>query len=373
MTCSNCYNGCTDIISDRCVKYTGIDIPVLEIKTGDSLSYVNQALIEFLTSTLDGTGIKPDIDPAIICELVETYLPDCGDISIVDLISALIKSVCSLQEQITAVVEDLEALEGNYDVDCLTGVQTDSGTHAILQAVITKLCENEATLEALALTLDTEYVKLADLDDLIAAYLENSSSLVSNKMIPYVAVEYYGSLNYFDQTGAGTGDWLKIYLCNGDNGTPDKRGRIPVGTTTGMGGGAFNPAVDPAIIGNPTYILQAVAGANNIVLAASQIPSHTHVAISLVTDTHFHYEFANIGYGTGDPTSINYPHRSNSWGGGNDFNYRIGGSVILPTIGKSGPTVNAITVATTNANSGGGLSHSNIQPVLACHYIMYIP
>ena len=83
--CSNCYNGCTEIVSDKCVRYTGIDVPVLGIQTGDSLSYVEQALIEFLTSTLDGTGIKLTIDPAIICNLVNQYLPDCEDLNALNL------------------------------------------------------------------------------------------------------------------------------------------------------------------------------------------------------------------------------------------------------------------------------------------------
>lgn len=73
--CSNCYNGCSEIVSDQCVKYTGVNVPVLGIQTGDSLSYVEQALIEFLTSTLNGTGIKPDIDPAIICALIRMAAP----------------------------------------------------------------------------------------------------------------------------------------------------------------------------------------------------------------------------------------------------------------------------------------------------------
>ena len=86
MSCSNCFNGCSEIVSDRCVRYTGVDVPVLGIKTGDSLSYVEQALIEFLTSTLDGSGIKPDIDPNIICNLVKQYLPTCGDLTVTDLL-----------------------------------------------------------------------------------------------------------------------------------------------------------------------------------------------------------------------------------------------------------------------------------------------
>jgi microcystin-dependent protein len=36
----------------------------------------------------------------------------------------------------------------------------------------------------------------------------------------------------------------------------------------------------------------------------------------------------------------------------------------------SGPDQN---VSVVNASVGGGQSHSNIPPVLACYYIMYIP
>ena len=51
--CSNCYNGCVETVSDRCVKYTDVPVPVLGIQTGDSLSYVEQAIITFLTSVIE--------------------------------------------------------------------------------------------------------------------------------------------------------------------------------------------------------------------------------------------------------------------------------------------------------------------------------
>ena len=40
MSCSNCppdacYNGCVNVISDDCVRYTGADIPALGIQTND--------------------------------------------------------------------------------------------------------------------------------------------------------------------------------------------------------------------------------------------------------------------------------------------------------------------------------------------------
>ena len=140
MSCSNCFNGCTEIVSDRCVRYTGIDVPVLGIKNGDSLSYVEQALIEFLTSTINGTGIKPIIEPTIICDLVKNYLPTCADLTVNDILTALIKAACDLQDQVDAIVANVETIEAPYETYCLTDVTATSGTHDILQAVVIKLC-----------------------------------------------------------------------------------------------------------------------------------------------------------------------------------------------------------------------------------------
>jgi microcystin-dependent protein len=185
-------------------------------------------------------------------------------------------------------------LEGPYTIDCLDSVTANSGTHAILQAAINKICGLEIDLTALALDVDTNYVKLADLNSLIAAYLASvgTSTKYYNRMIPYTVVEYYGSLTgNFDVTGAGIvgTDWEKIYLCNGNNGTPDKRGRVPVGATTGMGGGSFNPAVDPGVAGNPSYALLGTAGSNTVTLSATEIPAHSHLATATVTDPgHLH-------------------------------------------------------------------------------------
>jgi len=372
--CSNCYNGCTEIISDKCVRYTGVDVPVLGIQTGDSLSFVEQALITFLTSTLDGTGIKIDIDPEIICALVQDYLPTCGDITAVDLFNALIKAACDLQEQVDAIVAELAILNGNYDIDCLTGVTSSSDTHAIVQAVITKLCDVSADLVALALDLDTNYVKLADLNALIQAYLDSiapATNIQYKKMVPYTAVEYYGPLSNFDASGAGLSGlgWQNVYLCNGNNGTPDKRGRVGVGAIQGVGGGALNPNVDPTFPGNPNYNLNMLQGTNTVTLTTNQIPSHSHLATSIVTDpTHNHTSGTIPGKGTGltpASTGVAVDRATPPGGGGAGSAFSANEWTTKASTG--------ITVGTTVANSGGGLSHSNIQPVLACYYIIYLP
>jgi microcystin-dependent protein len=363
--CSNCYNGCVETISDQCVRYTGVDVPILGIKTGDSLSYVEQALITFLTSTLDGTGIILPINPQIICEIVSKNLVSCEDLSLPNVISAIIKAVCELDTRVTALEDDFAALEASYSVGCLTGVTGSSGTHAILQAVITKLCGLEVELDALSLNVSTNYVKLSDLNSLIAAYLTSvgTSTKYYNRMVPYGVVEFYGSLTgKFDGTGAGIvgTDWEKIYLCNGNNGTPDKRGRVPVGATTGMGGGSFNPAVDPGVAGNPSYALLGTAGSNTVTLSATEIPAHSHLATATVTDPgHLH----TIAYAHGEADQ-NEPGTS-------------GDLMDMNGIKSSSTSTNTaftgVSVAVSVGSTGGGLAHANYQPGLGCYYIMYIP
>lgn len=375
MSCSNCYNGCTEIVSDKCVRYTGIDVPVLGIQTGDSLSFVEQALIEFLTSTLDGTGIKLTIDPGIICTLVNTYLPDCEDLNALNLFKALIQATCDLQTQVDAIVADLVALEGDYDIDCLPGVTVSSGTHDILQATITKLCEVNAALVALAVDVDANYVKLVDLNDLIQAYLDSISPIAQQyvKMVPYTAVEYYGPLTNFDGTGKGLVGlgWDKIYICNGNNGAPDKRGRIGVGVTTGVPGGALSPVVDPAVVGNPTYTLNSVNGVNNVILSPGQMPVHTHTTTPIPVD-HTHLMF-------GSTVQINAASTLNAVDqvafartiSAQDVNYQAMADTTPASLGKSG--VASVTANVVVNSAGEGKSHTNIPPVLATNYIIYLP
>ena len=384
MSCSNCFGGCSEIISDRCIKYTGVDIPVLGIKNGDSLSYIEQSLAGFLASCLDGSGIKPNLNVSgssgISCELVSQYLPTGGDLTINDFVVALIKTACTLQEQVDDIDDTLTTLNDDYSIDCLTTVNgdclddipNDAGTHAIVQAVITKLCSVDKALTALSLSIGTNYVAKTDIGAYIAAYLTSVApgNLYSNKMIPFTAVEYYGSLASFNGTGAGTGLFDKIYLCNGQNGTPDKRGRVPVGAIAGMGSFALNPTVDPAFSGNPNYTKGDIGGANTIVLSPSQMPIHTHTSTS-VTTTHFHYLINTDVTGPSVPTLSNANYISTRHDTGGGLAYELMGTNTMPTLAKTSSA--DITFSTTNNNAGGGASHSNIPPVLACYYIMYIP
>jgi len=363
MSCESCYNGCVQTVSDECVRYTGINYEALGVETGDNLVSVEQAIMNALVPLLTGTGDA--IALSISCPIVDLYLP-AHTPNTQELFTATVSAICSLQAQIFTIDDILTILNADYAIDCLTGVTASSDTHAIVQAIINKLCLTVTDLAALTLDVDTNYVKLADLDALIAAYLASQGGGGSNqqylKMVPYVAYEYYGSLTNFDGTGAGlnSAGFYKVNLCNGLNGTPDRRGRVAVGAIQNVPGGPLDAAVNPANPGNPNYAIFNTAGANTVTLIASQMPSHSHGATATSVGTispnpHSHtISYLNKGAGDG----------SNVIGSQSSSNIKTTSSVSL--------TVD-VSTSVTNANTGGGAAHANIQPVIAAYYIMYIP
>ena len=374
-TCSNCFNGCTEIVSDKCVKYTGPNITALGITNGDTLSAVEKAITDYLVPVLSGVGVIPIISNSIICETVSKYLPDCSvctGFTLNQILTATISAICDLQEQVTAIDATLDILNADYDISCLAGVTSSSDTHAVVQAIIKTLCTLNTDFNLLLVNLPNTYVSINDIDGYIEAYIEenNNFSLYKNRMVPYTAVPYYGTLSNFDGTGAGSGVWIDVYLCNGQNFTPDLRGRTLVGSTSMLGNAITDPTINPALSGNPAYtftgtippLVPSVTGANEITLGITQIPSHTHVITNEVTINdpgHFH----NI---QGGASGELFPKVDNGQG-------VTGNTTTNPTgLKGTGPGQNVF-VSSTAAPMGQGLPHANIQPSTTCYYIMYIP
>ena len=382
MSCNNCYNGCVETTSDKCVRYTGNSVPSLSIDTNDSLFVVEQALIDAVVSFLDGTGIDITINPTAYCDLVVGYLPVSPTVTTptaVQLFEALVKAACSLQTQVTAIDATLTTLNADYTIDCLTGVTASSDTHDIVQAVITKLCQLGVDLEALALDVTTNYVAIADLDTYIAAYLTanppvlNPSANNYEKMVPYVAYEYYGSLTGFNSSGVGSGVWTKVYLCNGLNGTPDKRGRVAVGAIVGMGTNALSAAVDPTVdpLYNPNYAVNTPVGSNSVTLLSTQIPAHTHNNI-INNPTHTHFTAGDVTDVSGTlPTATTSMAKASTFSGDEEYALRSSATTNA-TLGLTSPSTTGL-VLTNVANTDGGNPHDNKQPAIGAYYIMYIP
>jgi microcystin-dependent protein len=367
MSCDSCYNGCVETVSDECVRYTGIDYVALGVETGDNLVSVEQAIMNALVPLLTGVGDDITLSAGDVCALVTGYLTAGLTHTSREWIIALSKGECDLQAQIVAINNTLAILNADYSIGCLTGVTASSDTHAILQAVITKLCTVASDLVTFETQVDSTYVKLSDLNALIAAYLSEQGSSSQNylKMVPYTAVEYYGPLTNFDGTGAGLVNlgWDKIYLCNGLNGTPDKRGRVGVGAIVSVPGGPLDPEVDPTYSGNPNYALYTTTGANTVTLNTTQLPAHTHLptvtnGAATVTDPgHFHYA-GNSPEGWDSSGSIGIVNRSPA---------NVPTSTAFTGISVS------TNVGVTIASTGNDVAHNNIQPVVAAYYIMYIP
>jgi len=360
--CSNCYNNCASVISDKCIRYTGVDVPILGIQNGDSLSYIEQALATYLVSALDASGIHLDGLQSSLCPIIQECLPTTSvelGLTALDLFTALVGATCKLSEEVMCLQK--KSLAYSYELGCLT-IDQQSSTEQVLQAVINLLCTVNASLTALSLDVSTNYVPLSQLDALIAAYLasQSTSTLLCNKMTPYVIYPFYppsSELSYFNN-GAGTGKYLNIYICNGLNGTPDLRGVTLVGDTTAYAGASYNSAVNPGISGNPTYSAGtfSIVGNNTITLSTSQIPrtSHTH---GVVDNGHSHVvHFYNAaGGGSGGAAGLTA-----------DFN----------TTYTTDSAYTGIALNSTNlyGNSDGTTaSHSNIQPSVAVYYIMYRP
>ena len=372
--CSNCYNGCTEITSDKCVKYTGVDVPIMGIQNGDSLSYVEQALITFLGSALDGTGIHPVVQPSDICPVVQAHLDDCQPLSLNDYLTAIIRTICELNEEIANSGNRKSATA--YNLECIGAVTDDTSTVEVLQQTIVKLCEVEQSLNTFITDVTTNYVQIVDINTYIENYLNTNpqQQLISNRMVPYSAQPYFGPLTPFDSNGAGIGDWDRIFLCNGQNGTPDLRGRVVVASTD-MVGSSLSNVVDPAVAGNPAYDFGTVHGSNQVTLTTAQIPSHNHnnVATSIITPaahTHHCVSLGNLDE-TNPVATNNFVQEGKSTGG--NLGYALRGTSVSATVGLTDSVSLSCATDVDIQPFGGGLSHDNYQPSYASYYIIYIP
>ena len=381
--CNGCFNGCSEITSDQCVRYTGDSIEDLGIETNDPYSSVVEKITDYLLTVMSGEGISPVIPPGDICTIVDGYLGE--NPTLVEVLTALVQTACDLQAQIDETVEDIATIEGNYVVGCLTGVVASSGTHAILQAVITKICAMAIEITALQTAL-SQYVPIDEIDDYIEEYLEGQGSTkYYTKLIPYQTVPFFPPDSSWLANfpgGVGINDWEQIYLCDGRNGTPDLRGRILVGANE-MSCASYNgdAETDPAFPANPDYDLGDVEGSNKITLSVAQMPAHKHtVAAPTVVDPGHRHLFG------GDRTAITPMgfEKYNDVATGYDVNADNTPPIdygAIPFYTKSSSNQVAQSYQTTGISvsvpdtsfAGSSNSHNNVPPVRACYYVIYIP
>lgn len=134
-------------------------------------------------------------------------------------------------------------------------------------------------------------------------------------------------------------------LCDGDNGTPDLRGRFVI--SFGQGGGLTNRAYG------------ASGGAETHTLTIDEMPSHGHSGTTTSNGDHSHTQNSVNDDFNGSGTYPNYTTPSFA-------QYDSTGSIVWSNVNSNGSHNHTFI----SASTGGGLAHNNMPPFYALAYIM---
>lgn len=320
---SGCNSSCGDLFEKRTpdtqVKYTGPAIPSLGICTNDTLDEIEAVILQKILDFSTGKGINiPDIDLTTCEAFIDciTCCDNCTDLPC--LLECYKNAICRLWDLVK------EALDGPYNVRCLTGVNSNSKLKAIVQALIDAHCAlaaKVATLEtALNNLTNTVNNLITNLPGTIGNFLLNHISSCqgngvviktgsgANAQIAFKGfvpvggfIPYAGTINgKFDAAGNGiTGtDMCGWRLCNGEGGAIDMRELVPMGAGQGvMGGGnlASNTSGD-------NYPVNALVGKARHKLTGDEsgLQQHNH-QFSMGKHSHRFRFHARSGIDTSNP------------------------------------------------------------------------
>jgi microcystin-dependent protein len=346
MACKDCFKNCGTTPSDKCVIYTGDDIPLLGICNGDSVFDVEKIIIEKLLSALDGTGIIPsDITLESCAHLKNQMIGKESNLN--NLLQLLIDNHCSLRTLVNSLIPTPHL----FDLACLTDLPENPTSDDILQKTVLVLCD----LQQRVTEIESTYVKLSEVNTIVNNIINNTSSTVSfkSRMVPFCAIPYFGTLSNFDNTGKGLASvgFDKVFLCNGLNGTPDLRGRVIVGAVANVPGNTLDSEVNPTNpnnITNVNYQLNQKFGKNFHALSGDENGAHTHGVVDAGHDHHITGGNDKDNTGSGKASAQN--------GAPEDA-------------GRTDKATANITIS----SAGKGQPHENRQPSIASYYIIHIP
>lgn len=129
--------------------------------------------------------------------------------------------------------------------------------------------------ESLDLNLDNYYLK-TEVDALIQASIIPVGTIIQTDEI----------VGLFDITGLGieTSKWKGWALCNGNNSTPDMRGRVSIQFDERIGANLPNFSDDEY------NALLAVGGLKDVVLTENQLPMHNHANTKIIGGLPFYFD-----------------------------------------------------------------------------------
>jgi len=341
---ANCCNDTTScggvLYSSNCVTWASDAISAFSIEKGDNLTSIVTSLSTSLTNALDGVITFPSFTVSYqpISDLIGT------DYSLKNILDSLISYDETLKNYIDSKTTSTPV---SYDNKCLTV------TTSLTQAIIDQVCANKSNITTLTTQSTTNTSDIATLKTQVANILGDDTSSApaftpSQLMPPWVPMPYIGALTNFDSTGKGlsANGYDKVYIMNGNNGTQDWRGYIPMGANAGVNGPTLDPRVNPT--NNSGFSLTPGQKSGEVYhkLTLNESPAHTHP----VNDPgHSHNAYQSL------------PNNSKAKKTGSEYRMQ---TYSATSIEKTGITIGSV---------GGGQPHNNMPPVVATVWIVKIP
>ena len=245
--CKNCRDAndttCPDIVPSSCVPWQGQVDEELEICLGDSLTYVNNIIIDKIKLFLKGRGIIFEDDDLDLedCTFVNDILDD-EEKNLINILNSYKTAICELKELNDITTADMAAFSelSLYTLDCLDLVPdpcgAGTGFKELIQAIITKLCALNTQFESIADTI-LEVIEEGTGNFLIGGGVKSCGNngisysgagatgavTIQALVPPNCPILYLGSTSLFDNSGAGLPNsaYCGWFLCNGNNGTPN--------------------------------------------------------------------------------------------------------------------------------------------------------
>lgn len=286
---------CANPISSNCVTWQGLPVPALGICTGDTITEVDQVIIDKLLLMLNGTGITLDQVTLDNCPyLLNLFMGK--DKTIVNLFQLLIDTSCTYKALIDELFLRTQSSTTQFNLKCLDPI-TDPTLDKIVQALIDKTCLQQTEIDAINANQGDVTIIDGRINTSLAGLITSNGNAGLKKTIdpqglthyhffgmpiPGCMIPYGGSLSFFDGTGKGIAGTVAEgwYLCNGNNGTMDMRGFVPVGAIQGVPGPAVDPIVNPAGDASMNYVLGQKGGATKVQIQKANLPNYSMTSSS---------------------------------------------------------------------------------------------
>lgn len=244
--CVNCRdlerNACTSIVSSDCISWQGMKVEELDICLNDSLTFVINSVLSKIKEFLKGKGIILDELSLEDCTYLSGLLGS-QEKSLLNIIKIYKSAICAIKDNLddqNALIASFTTLS-QYTLGCIAPLvepcNSETTFKTLIQAILTKLCEFNTQFENLGETL-LEVIEEGTGNFLIGGAIKScgnngivfsgvgASAVVTFQALvpPNCPIIYTGSTSNFDSNGIGLPNsaYCGWYLCNGNNGTPNR-------------------------------------------------------------------------------------------------------------------------------------------------------